>query len=230
MSDTLRNDVSTQAGDTRDDTRGNGHARVSEGNRASRDPADLLDRLPLEYADPAPWRDPVAPIAAERAPSLLVFRIGMEWLALPAAAIAEVAEMRRWHTLPRKQQRHLLGLVNLRGALMPCVALGELLGVTQAPAESSGNVNGAPGAAGAGHAREGHARLLTLRYGGHITAFPVSEIFGTIAPAAQEFLAAPATTPGAAAGFASTVVRWRDHVVGVLDPARVSAAFDRSLA
>lgn len=186
-----------------------------------RQAADLLDRLPVVPADPAPWRAPLSPTDTARATPLLVFRIGDEWLALPAAAIEEVAQMRGWHTIPGHRQRTVLGLVNLRGALVPCLSLGELLGVqptAAAPPSTSSSL------------RSGTARLLALRHGAHLSAFPVTEVHGTVTPEASSLGTVPATSMGAADGFARAVMRWRERVVGVLDPVRVGAAFDRSLA
>lgn len=181
--------------------------------------AELLDRLPVTPIDPSPWRAPLAPPETKRASPLLLFRLADEWLALPAASIEEVAQMRGWHTLPGHRQRTVLGLVNLRGALVPCLSLGDLLGVQ-------------PAAPSAPHSalRAGTSRLLALRHGPHLSAFPVTEVYGTVTPTAGEVASVPATATGAGDGFAHAVLHWRERVVGVLDPVRVGAAFDRSLA
>lgn len=128
--------------------------------------------------------------------------------------------MRAWHTVPGHRQRALLGLVNLRGALVPCLSLGELLGVQPA----------APAVATPSNTwRTGMARLLAMRHGSHLSAFPVTEVHGTVTPASSALGTVPATALGASDGFAHAVLHWRERVVGVLDPARVGAAFDRSL-
>jgi chemotaxis-related protein WspD len=104
---------------------------------------------------------------------------------------------------------------------VPCLSLGELLGVQQAP-----QTQGTP----SNTLRASTARLLALRHGPHLSAFPVTEVYGTVAPASTALGAVPATALGASDGFAVAVLPWREHVVGVLDPLRVGAAFDRSLA
>ncbi|VVE86768.1 chemotaxis protein CheW [Pandoraea bronchicola] len=186
-----------------------------------RQAAELLDRLPVVPADPAPWRAVPGEEETARGPSLLLFRLADEWLALPASTIEEVAPMRAWHSVPGHRQRALLGLVNLRGALVPCLSLGELLGVQPAPQTQPSPLN---------TLRTSTSRLLALRHGHHLSAFPVTEVHGTVAPAKTAMGLVPATTLGATDGFAVAVLHWREHVVGVLDPLRVGAAFDRSLA
>jgi chemotaxis-related protein WspD len=186
-----------------------------------RQAAELLDRLPVVPVDPSPWRFAPAQDTNTRGTALLLFRLADEWLALPVNTIEEVAPMRAWHSVPGHRQRALLGLVNLRGALVPCLSLGELLGVqpaaqTQATPSST--------------LRASTSRLLALRHGAHLSAFPVTEVHGTVTPAHHALGAVPATSLGASDGFAVAVFHWRDHVVGVLDPLRVGAAFDRSLA
>jgi len=76
--------------------------------------------------------------AAERKATLLnthsvvIFRIGNEWLALPTTVFQEVSERRPIHSLPHRRNRIVLGLVNIRGELVVCVSLGELLGLEKA--------------------------------------------------------------------------------------------------
>ncbi|APD11092.1 hypothetical protein UC34_00645 [Pandoraea vervacti] len=190
-------------------------------NALHRQAAELLDRLPVAPVDPAPWRAARVDQNVMRSQSLLLFRLADEWLALPASAIEEVTPMRAWHTVPGHRQRALLGLVNLRGALVPCLSLGELLGVQPAP-----QTQGTP----SNTLRASTARLLALRHGQHLSAFPVTEVYGTVTPASTALGAVPATALGASDGFAVAVLPWREHVVGVLDPLRVGAAFDRGLA
>lgn len=194
-----------------------------KGDRQSlhRQAAELLDRLPVVPADPAPWRAVANSQESARGTSLLLFRLADEWLALPASAIEEVAPMRAWHSLPGHRQSTVLGLVNLRGALVPCLSLGDLLGVQPAVAVQSTPSN---------TLRASTARVLALRHGHHLSAFPVTEVHGTVTPASDALGTVPATALGASDGFSVAVLRWRDRIVGVLDPLRVGAAFDRSLA
>jgi chemotaxis-related protein WspD len=61
--------------------------------------------------------------------SIVIFRIGVEWLGLPTDVFQEVAEECTVHTLPHRRGGMVAGLVNVRGELLLCVALETLLGL-----------------------------------------------------------------------------------------------------
>jgi len=60
--------------------------------------------------------------------SVLVFRLGDEWLALPVSVLVEVTRMKPIHRVPHRGGL-LAGMVNIRGELHLCVRLDLLLGV-----------------------------------------------------------------------------------------------------
>ncbi len=59
----------------------------------------------------------------------LVFRLGQQWLGLPPTLVAEVAARQPVRRLAHRTTGRLEGVVNVRGELHLCVALGELLGL-----------------------------------------------------------------------------------------------------
>ena len=63
--------------------------------------------------------------------SVLVFRLGDEWLALPVAVLVEVTRPRPAHRIPHRGGL-LAGMANIRGELHLCVRLDLLLGVDAA--------------------------------------------------------------------------------------------------
>ena len=56
---------------------------------------------------------------------------------MPTSVIAEVAERRVIHSLPHRRTGIVLGVVNVRGELLVCVSLAQLLGVEHKPEESA---------------------------------------------------------------------------------------------
>src|SRR5580765_4549406 len=60
--------------------------------------------------------------------SVVIFRLGSEWFALPTQVFQEVSERRPMHTLPHRRRGIALGLVNVRGELLVCASLARLLG------------------------------------------------------------------------------------------------------
>ena len=62
--------------------------------------------------------------------SVLIFRLGVEWLAFRTQTVAEVTTPRPVHIVPHRTNEIFLGLVNLQGQVQLCVSLHGLLGVT----------------------------------------------------------------------------------------------------
>src|SRR5437870_1931260 len=84
----------------------------------------LLDRpLPADYQ--REWTQHFSKKETPGKPvktSAVLFRIGAEWLALPAQTFQEIAERRPIHSLPHRRLGVVVGLVNVRGELLICVS------------------------------------------------------------------------------------------------------------
>src|SRR6185503_3675015 len=161
----------------------------------------------------AHFAEPLARAAAETVP-LFVFRVGADWLAMPAPLVAEVAPERTVHSLPHRRRGALLGVVNVHGALVVCVSLGAVLGLDAAPAHAAPR----PFTRG---------RLLLIQHGALRAVCPVDEVSGIhrVEPTAL------VETPAAVAGTRACVTRvWtrREDTVGVLDEALFGQALRRS--
>jgi len=142
---------------------------------------------------------------AEDALSVLIFRLGREWLALPTHVCQEVAEMRPIHILPHRSGPVLLGLVNIRGQIRLCVSLRELLGLE--PAGDSGQTTNPK-----------NSRCLVVIAGGsdHWVLL-VDELHGIQRFQLSAVRDAPVTVAKAAPGLMKGVIEWRDSGVGYLD-------------
>ncbi len=147
--------------------------------------------------------------------SVLIFRVGPEWLALPSAAFQEVAERRPIHSLPHHRQGVVLGLVNVRGELLICVTLSRLLGLENAaPHKPQGTSN---------------ERLLVANWDAYRLVFPVDEVLGIHRFDTQELQAPPASVAKAAQTFAQGLLAWRGRTVGYLDVDSLFATLNRNL-
>lgn len=154
--------------------------------------------------------------------TVVLFRIGEEWLALPTSLFHEVAEPRRVHSLPHRRDAIVLGIVNVRGELLVCVSLAALLGITEARAVERAGERGAR--------IKTFPRLVVIGRDGRRVAFPVDEVHGIHRYAARDAVGVPATTGRSAATFAVAVIAWRERAVGRLDGALILDALDRSIA
>lgn len=181
---------------------------------------------PAEYL--AEWSGRLASprLAAETkaTEAAMIFRLGAEWLALPAAVFQEVAEPRPVHSLPHRRGRLLQGLVNVRGELLICVSLDKLLGIE--PTAS------APAARGDGQGRsEGaiYERLVVVLSEGGRLVFPVSEAHGIERFVPERLQPVPATLGLASARYTRGILPWRGHSVGCLDDGPLFHTLNRSL-
>ncbi len=143
--------------------------------------------------------------------SLLVFRLGDEWLAIPTPVLVEVTPLRHVHRLPHRSGNVLAGITNIRGQLQLCVRLGGLLDLAEAAAETPGS---AP-----------TARMLVVERkttrGPERWAFGVDEVAGIHLVPGASLRSAPATIRGTAMRATVALFSWRDRTVGLLDEARL---------
>ncbi len=84
---------------------------------------------PRTTSNPGPrsWRRRRSPPTQPPLP-YLVFRVGQAWLAFPATSLREITEPSVIRSVPHRPREILLGLVNVRGELHPCVSLHTLFG------------------------------------------------------------------------------------------------------
>ncbi|HEX3800547.1 MAG TPA: chemotaxis protein CheW [Verrucomicrobiae bacterium] len=178
--------------------------------------AQLLDReLPANYR--REWTEHVSREKIHSTPgknSVVIFRVGHEWLALPTRNFQEVAERRRVHSLPHRRHGIVLGLINVRGELLLCVALGRLLGIERTNEKIHSIQH----------------RLVIAEWQGTILTFPVDEIHGIHRYHAEELKPPPVMVARANPGFATGLLAWRDKWVGCLDAELLFSTLNRSLA
>lgn len=150
-------------------------------------------------------------------PSVLVFRIGQEWLALPTTVFHEVAELRPIHSLPHQRSDMVLGVANVRGELLICVSLARLLHLEQAAAPR-------PAAQGLVH-----PRLLVVGPQGLRLAIPVDEVQGIHRYRPDTLTAVPDTVAKAQAVHTRAMLPLQDRTVGCLDEQWLFDSLQRGL-
>ncbi len=143
--------------------------------------------------------------------SAILFRLGNEWLAVPTRILQEVSERRPVHSLPHRRHGVVLGLANVRGELLICVALTRLLGLPESPRP------------------EGYHRLLVANWEGNRIGFPVDEVQGPHRFHARELQGPPGALTQQATAFAENMFLWRQKAVGLLNPESLFAVINRNL-
>jgi len=147
--------------------------------------------------------------------SLVVFRLGEEWLGLPTRCLVEVSPLQTIHSLPHQRSRALLGVANVRGALVACLSFVELLGLDSAAAPTS--------------AARVMPRMLILAAEGGPVVVPVDEVDGIHAIEARLLDTASVPAQNAQARYTRGVVQWKDRSLRLLDEEHLLSAVNRSL-
>ena len=181
----------------------------------------LLDRpLPPGYREE--WTrlfaKPVRDDAEQALATVLIFRLGAEWLGLPAEACQEIAEPRPIHSLPHRRSTAVRGIVNVRGELLVCVSLSELLGIDAEAAPRTGERIAS------------FRRLVVTGAEGRRSAFEADEVHGLHSFERRSLGEAPATIGKAATSVVTGVLSWNERAVGCLDSAKLGELIDRSIA
>ena len=141
--------------------------------------------------------------------SVLIFRLGEEWLAFRTQTIVEVTLPRPVHRVPHRSNTLLVGIVNLQGHVQLCVSLHDLLGATTPLSPS---------------------RLVVLRdrESAETWVFAADEVLGVRRVPRSQWSSVPSTLSNPAVGFSQAVLSWDGRSVGLLDEQRIFSAL-RSL-
>lgn len=149
--------------------------------------------------------------------SVVVFRIGEEWLALSTYICKQVADKRHVHSIPHRRDKFLLGMVNLRGQLTLCIALNQLLEIHAEDID------------GKTTQELSDKRFLAIQKENETWVFPVSEIFGVIHTDLAKVQNVPVTVSKSTANYLKGVIPWNQKNVGLLDEELIFFSLRRSL-
>ncbi len=143
---------------------------------------------------------------------MLVFRLGIEWLALDILSAVEVTSLRPVHRVPHRTNAVFSGLINLRGQLHPCISLHGLLGIDVIDPTTNPPI--AP-------------RLVLIRKDNETWAFPADEVAGFQQIPRTELNNVPSTLSNPAGSYSRAVFAWVHRSVNVIDEPRLFLALRR---
>jgi len=154
----------------------------------------------------AQWTRNYARVVADKAQkpcSVIVFRLGAEWFALPTKYCQSVENRSTIHSIPRYTNDCLLGVVNIRGTLQLCFSLEALLRVTPAEDKSLGQL-------------AVYKRLLVLVQQQRVFVCPVDEVGGIERIDEDSLEHAPDTLSPTQAEYVAGVVKAATHRITLL--------------
>ncbi|MGE0083940.1 MAG: chemotaxis protein CheW [Desulfococcaceae bacterium] len=178
---------------------------------------NLLERdLPEAYREE--WTGIIAAGKESEAPgtvSVVIFRVGQEWLALHTRLFREVVDPQKFHTLPHRKNPVLLGLVNVHGEIQLCISLKDLLDIREKSEDS--------------REKKGYRRMMVVASEGKQWVFPVEEIHGIYRIHPDSFQNTPVTVAKSRFSFTRNIFCWENMNVALLDDELLFASLKRSL-
>jgi chemotaxis-related protein WspD len=195
---------------------------------ASASQPSLLDRaIPPDYlqertqilAQPVGFRNPAlttrsqSPNQPGDVLSVMMFRLGSEWFAMPVCLLHEITRPAPIHTLPHRSNEIFLGVVNNRGEVLPCVSLSQFLQVAM-PLDPT-------------YSRINQRRLIIVNQPDIRWAFPVDEVRRVHRVASQDLHPPPVVVAKAQQTYTQGIIHWRDVKVNYLDAERLLTTLDR---
>ena len=148
--------------------------------------------------------------------SVLVFRIGDEWFALPSSVIKEITYCSKHHSLPHRKNPVLRGLVNVRGELLLCVSLGYLFRLNKSDQVQEAN-------------RAIHERYIVISDGDEQYTFPVSEVRDILRYDPQNLEKNPSTVNDDTSNYVRGIIKYKQTNIGILDSDLVFTALHRNI-
>ncbi len=178
----------------------------------------------LQREIPQGYREEWTQVLAERkqknqanTESIVIFRLGDEWLALPSRIVSEITSSKPIRRLPHTHTNIVKGLVNMRGELQICVSLGGLLDVEKGGQERRFGSVGISD------------RMILIAYEGNQYVFPVTEVHGLHRHHLNELQPTPSTLAKSKATYTKGVLSWRDQHVASLDAELLFHTLNKSL-
>ena len=149
--------------------------------------------------------------------TVIVFRIGDEWVAISTGLCKEISRVMKIHRLPHNKSQILKGVVNNGGEIRICFSLGSLLGIGK-----SEQILG-------DESRSGYERMIVLDVEGRNYVFPVNEVKGLLEYHEADRSPLPDTVISSSASYMNGVIKWEGKSIGCLDELALTAQLERSI-
>lgn len=149
--------------------------------------------------------------------SIILFRLGDEWLGIETTVLDEVVQIRPVHSIPHRKGSVLRGLTNIRGELQLCISIGRLLNISRGEISGSNVVKGI------------YERMVVMSHGGTKFAFPVSEVRGVHRFSEANVQDAPATAINCALHYLRGMIDVDGRHVGIIDHTLLFQALERAI-
>lgn len=151
------------------------------------------------------------------ASSIILFRLGDEWLGVETGLLDEVVPIRPIHSVPHRKGSILKGLTNIRGELQLCVSIGRLMNITRGETAGTNVIKGI------------YERMVVISFNGVKFVFPVSEVRGVCRFSEHDVQEAPATALNCSVHYLRGMLDIDGRHVGVIDHKLLFPALERAI-
>jgi chemotaxis-related protein WspD len=178
-------------------------------------PPDYLEEWAAAFAQPQgipSVQQTAQPLKQAAEPfSALIFRLSHEHFALPVSALQEITPPMPIHSLPHRRSPALLGLVNIRGRILLCASLNQLLGLNHRSLDSA------------------LQKMLVVGHGDRTWVLLVDEVQRIYRFQGSELKAPPVVVSHASDTYTQGVIEWHDEKINYLDVELLLHSLDRKL-
>lgn len=137
--------------------------------------------------------------------SVIIFRLGTKWLAIPATVFSEIYRNFRIHTIPQRSNSILLGIVNFRGQLALCVNMQKVLGIESIPSNHESE-------------EKTHLQIMmAIQKEKELWVFRAAELFGIFHCDAASVQNVPPQVLKLKNNCLRGFIKWNEKQVGLLD-------------
>ena len=150
--------------------------------------------------------------------SVIIFRLGGEWLAIGTRVFLEVSQLRKIHTVPHRTSETLMGIVNLQGQITLCINMHNFLSI-----ENGNDVMGPP------KQHSGFKRMLAIQKDQDLWIFSVDEVYGIFHTDEKKLENTPVTVMKSTHNFLKGIICWHGKNVGYLDEDLLFYSLRRSI-
>lgn len=172
---------------------------------------ELFSQAKLELTDPQLEKTNEE---IEKTITVLVFRLGVEWLALSAKLFIEITPPCIIHTIPHRSNKILQGIVNIRGEILLSISLSNFLNLET---QEFKNKKSKSQIATRDFNPVAQQRMIVVEKEGNRWVFIADEVANLQKFHSHEFRQAPAVISQADEAYTKSVINWQGKKINYLD-------------
>jgi chemotaxis-related protein WspD len=137
--------------------------------------------------------------------SVIVFRLGNDWLAIETHVFSEVLSYKNIHRIPHRTNATLMGLVNYQGTLKLCLNMHHFLSIVEEDDENIKKLQGK------------FQRMVSIEHNHEQWIFPVDEVHGIFRVDHDQIKKPPVNLSKSKVNYLRGMIEWHGKHVAYID-------------